>query len=187
MEIDNSQMLCSPKPWVLIKNCEDLQEKNLLLQKQLKQSELMVKRLTNQLNDYEAKCNPFKLNLTHSQYTPEQIKNALQIRFAVGWKGYKFLVEKSANTLPSYETVCRYLRKLEFAPGILHSLLPFLEQKCRKDGDEHCLLMLDEMEIASSIEIDKTTGCFYGYNTLHDFNTLGNLTKICSLGKKCFS
>lgn len=172
---DISPQQVTPEPWVLVKNCEDLLEKNLLLQKQLKESQVLVKQLTNKLKDSDSKFNPFSLNFNHTHYTPEQIKQALQLRFAVGWKGYKFLVEKSKNTLPSYETVCRYLRKLEFSPGLLYNLLPYLEQKVRADGDEDCLLMLDEMEIASSIELDKSSGCFYGYNTLHDLNTLGNL------------
>lgn len=102
------------------------------------------------------------LNFTNHNYSAEEIKSALQIRFAV----YKYLVIRSKNSLPSYPTVCRYLQKLPFSPGILYDLLPYLKQKVKNDGDENCLIVLDEMELATAIELDRSSGSFYGYSTL---------------------
>lgn len=124
--------------------------------------------------ELRVKDNPFVMSLNPGHhYSSDEIKSALQIRFAVGWKGYKFLTNKSKKTLPFYSTVCRYLRKLDFSPGLLEELLPYLKEKIKFDGSENCLLMLDETELHTCLELDRSTGSFYGYNTLHDTNKLG--------------
>lgn len=145
------------------------------MQRKLWIREKTIVRLNKKIKVLEDKTsnNPFMLNFIRHNYSPEEIKNALQMRFAVGWKGYKYLVNRSKNTLPSYPTICRYLQKLPFSPGILCDFLPYLKQKIKNDGDENCLVVLDEMEITKGIELDKSSGSFYGYNTLYSHNQLG--------------
>lgn len=150
------------------------------LQRKLWVAEKTNLRTSKNLEELElrVKDNPFVSSLKPGHhFTPEEIKNALQIRFAVGWKGYKFLTVKSSKTLPSYSTVCRYLRKLEFSPGLLEDFLPYLKEKIQFNGDENCLLMLDETELHPCLELDRSTGSFYGYNTLHDTDKLGKFIK----------
>lgn len=165
---------------------KQLELANVNLQRKLWSREKIITSLNKKIKTLEDKTtdNPLMLNLCKHNYSPEEIKNALQIRFAVGWKGYKYLVARSKNSLPSYSTVCRYLQKLPFPPGILCDLLPYLQLKIKNDGDENCLIVLDEMELTTAIELDKSTGSFYGYNTLHNKNELGML-QVAIYKKQC--
>jgi hypothetical protein len=89
-----------------------------------------------------------------TNWSPESIKQALQVRFAVEWKGYSFLLREELP-LPSYSTLCRRLQAIKFKPGVLSHILPYLLLKCssvKNDKEKDCVMLLDEMEISPGIE-----------------------------------
>lgn len=47
-----------------------------------------------------------------------------------------------------------------------------------REYSENCVLMLDEKEIISSIELGKTSECSYGYNTNSFHSTTNGMTDI---------
>lgn len=107
-------------------------------------------------------------------WPPESIKQALQIRFAVGWKGYSFLLGKGLP-LPTYSTLCRRLQAIDFQPGVLNAILPYLAVKCSaitNEREKDCVILMDEMEIASAIDYDISSSAYIGHETLGDGSEL---------------
>lgn len=96
----------TPTPWVLETKIDTLEVQKRNLERKLWSAEKKIKKMECDMTTVkEQNFNPFKLKLTNNHYTTDQIKNGLQLRFAVGWKGYKYMVTQSQNNLPSYDTI----------------------------------------------------------------------------------
>lgn len=83
--------------------------------------------------------------------------------FIVGWKAYLYLKKDLQLPIPSYSTLCRYINKLDFSPGLLKDVLPLLAQKKKTHSSSHqsdCVILMDEMDIEPSLEYDISTGTY---------------------------
>ncbi|XP_019887906.1 uncharacterized protein LOC105281526 isoform X2 [Ooceraea biroi] len=106
--------------------------------------------------------NKFISGLIHprSKWSPECLKLATQIRFAVGWKAYLYLKKDLRLPLPSYATVCRHINHLDFSPGMLTNIISLMEKKRKTHKSSHqsdCVLLMDEMDIQKTLEYDVST------------------------------
>nr|XP_039274098.1 uncharacterized protein LOC120348054 [Styela clava] len=94
----------------------------------------------------------------------ETVSTALKIRCATGVQGYKFLCSLG-YPLPSYRTLCRRIVSLDFAPGIQHTVLEWMQFKGvnMTATEKLCSLMLDEIQIAKAVDFDPGLHRLIGY------------------------
>ncbi|XP_071579535.1 uncharacterized protein [Temnothorax nylanderi] len=110
---------------------------------------------------------------SQSKWSPECLKLATQIRYAVGWKAYLYLKKDMGLPLPSYSTLCKHINKLDFSPGVLKDVISLMEKKRKTHKSSHqsdCVLLMDEMDIQKTLE--------YDVSTAHCHNTI-NLLVVC--------
>lgn len=84
--------------------------------------------------------------------------------FTVGWKSYLYLRKNLGLPLPSYSTICRYITKLDFQPGILIDVLSLMSKKIETHESSHqkdCVILMDEMDIQPGLEYDVSIGKLY--------------------------
>ncbi|XP_066591914.1 uncharacterized protein [Prorops nasuta] len=102
------------------------------------------------------------LGLTNPRlkWSPECLKLATQIRYAVGWKAYLYLKRDLKLPLPSYSTLCRRISRLDFNPGVLKNVILLMEKKRKTYHSSHqsdCVPLMDEMDIQKTLEYDVST------------------------------
>nr|XP_050038196.1 uncharacterized protein LOC126535352 isoform X1 [Dermacentor andersoni]XP_050042913.1 uncharacterized protein LOC126540168 isoform X1 [Dermacentor andersoni] len=102
-----------------------------------------------------------------STWSPQSVKQALQIKFSCGTSGYETL-RKLGYPLPTNRTLARRLQALSFLPGILTDVIDLLKTKAEgmQDIEKDCVLLLDEMEIARGYELDRAEDVVLGGTTL---------------------
>jgi hypothetical protein len=61
-------------------------------------------------------------------WSAETVKKGLQLRFACGSAGYNLLL-RQGFPLPNERTLQRRIQHIEFEPGVLHSVLKYMELK----------------------------------------------------------
>lgn len=91
-----------------------------------------------------------------TQWAPETVKKALQIRYACGSSGYEFL-RTCGYPLPAYRTLCGKVQKLDMAPGLDITLLDMLANKLSvySQTERDCCLLIDEVQLKEKLEYDK--------------------------------
>lgn len=69
---------------------------------------------------------------------------------------------------PSSRTLARRLQNLKFLPGILHEVVDIIKCKAEtmEDVEKDCVLFLDELEIATGVELDRAKDTLLGVITL---------------------
>ncbi|XP_075748256.1 uncharacterized protein LOC142814162 [Rhipicephalus microplus] len=100
-------------------------------------------------------------------WSPHNIKQGLQIKFACGTTGYETL-KKMGYPLPSNRTLTRRIQDLKFLPGILHEVIDVMKCKAEtmENVEKDCVIFLDEMEIVQGFELDRAEDTFLGGVTL---------------------
>lgn len=98
-----------------------------------------------------------------NSWSPETVKQGLKIKFACGTSGYETL-RKLGYPLPSSRTLAQRLQSLRFLPGILHEVVDIMKCKAQtmEDVEKDCVLFLDEMEIATGVELDRAEDTLLG-------------------------
>ncbi|XP_072145524.1 uncharacterized protein [Dermacentor andersoni] len=142
-----------------------------------------IKGLKNQVQRLESEIRNFSKNVKFldedqlralsrsnnrgNSWTPETVKQGLQIKFACGTTGYETL-RKLGYPLPSNRTLTRRLEGLKFLPGILHEVIDVMRCKAMamEEVEKDCILFLDEMEISSGYELDRAEDALLGGKTL---------------------
>uniref|UniRef100_A0A147BJU3 Putative transposable element n=1 Tax=Ixodes ricinus TaxID=34613 RepID=A0A147BJU3_IXORI len=104
---------------------------------------------------------------TQVKWSPQTIKDSLQIHFSCGTTGYNVLRSKQ-QPYPSTRTLRRRLEGIKFEPGILGEVFVLLKAKVShlREEERKCVLMIDEMAIQDKFEYDTSTGCIRGWTTL---------------------
>lgn len=102
------------------------------------------------------------------EWSDKTLTDAYALKFACGNSGYAHLLEKGWP-FPSYRTLTRRLEGWKFVSGISHKIFEFL--KIKADQFQHneyrdCVIVLDEMSIASGKKYDLSTGGNIGNITL---------------------
>ncbi|XP_011172501.3 uncharacterized protein LOC105204918 [Solenopsis invicta] len=95
-----------------------------------------------------------------TNWTPQCLRLATQIRYAVGWKAYLYLKKDLGLPLPSYSTICRYTRKIDFQPGLLRNVFSLMAKKReshKSSNQDDCVILMDEMDIQPALEYDVST------------------------------
>ena len=85
------------------------------------------------------------------------MKKSLQIRCAIGVKGYNHLI-REGFPLPSYRTLCERVEQAQFEPGIQHNVLEWMQVKvdsCGRNEAKDCVIALDEMQLQPTVEFDR--------------------------------
>ena len=72
--------------------------------------------------------NPYK-------WSNQTVRHALQVKCAVGNKGYEFL-RNASYPLPSSRTLSRRIESCKFAPGIQYDIIEWLGIKLQSASDE---------------------------------------------------
>ena len=101
--------------------------------------------------------NPYK-------WSNQTVRHALQVKCAVGNKGYEFL-RGAAYPLPSSRTLSRRIESCKFAQGIQYDIIEWLSIKLKTSTNESkmCVLSLDEMQLRPHVEYDKGLKRYVGF------------------------
>lgn len=109
------------------------------------------------------------------KWSQQTIKKALRLKFSCSQNGYRELIKQNIP-LPSTRTLRRRLETIKFEPGICNDIFNALKEKVEQfedDRQRNCILVLDEMGIASGDQVDPSTNSRFGDATIP--NTAGML------------
>jgi hypothetical protein len=124
----------------------------------------------NAIAQSDGKENTGKIQRRPKEYTPDQIKQGLQLRFACGSTGYRKLKElQPSSPLPCVRTLQNATEHIKLAPGILEEVLEPLRVKFSgfsdiRDRDVN--IVFDELVIKRRVDYDASLKRFIGYGTL---------------------
>lgn len=62
--------------------------------------------------------------------------------------------------MPSYSTICRYTRKIDFQLGLLRNVFSLMAKKReshKSSNQDDCVILMDEMDIQPALEYDVST------------------------------
>nr|XP_040582729.1 uncharacterized protein LOC121131308 [Lepeophtheirus salmonis] len=87
-------------------------------------------------------------------WSDKTIKKSLQLRLACETSGYQMLISHG-YPLPSNRTLQRNLKRIDFQPGILHTVMSLLQLKTQtmEDSNKYCSIAIDETLKPSSDEL----------------------------------
>ncbi|XP_039305684.1 uncharacterized protein LOC120357890 [Solenopsis invicta] len=158
-----------------------------MLKSKYKNEKLLRLKMTTKMKSYKKKCctlseklekipffKKFAAGLSNPhqpKWSPECLKLAIQIRYAVGWKAYLYLKKDLQLPLPAYSTLCKHISKLDFSPGLLKDVLSLMAKKKKTHSSTHqsdSVVLMDEMDIKKSLEYDVSTGSFIGQTTCEE-------------------
>ncbi|XP_011685715.1 PREDICTED: uncharacterized protein LOC105448692 [Wasmannia auropunctata] len=150
-----------------------------MLKSKYENEKLLRLKMTTKIKSYKKKCctlseklenipffKKFAAGLSNPhqpKWSPECLKLATQIRYAVGWKAYLYLKKDLQLPLPAYSTLCKHISKLDFSPGLLNDVLSLMAKKKKTHSSAHqsdSVVLMDEMEIKKSLEYDVSTGIY---------------------------
>lgn len=151
------------------RNCKNCCEKLITVTAEKDQLQREIYRLQKEicnLKKQKEKLDNFKIfrpdQIRHlekekvSKWSKETVCEALQIRYACGIHGYNHLL-KLGWPYPSYETLCRRVRKIPMRCGINKVVIDLLGAKVASlpEHARYCNLSIDEMDLSRKLEFDK--------------------------------
>ena len=96
------------------------------------------------------------------RWSTDTIQKSLNIRYAVGKKGYEYLRVTVGYPLPAYRTLCEHMKDVPLHPGVQEDFIQRLGEKISTFGEYDAVLMLDEMQTRKCLQFDKGLGKFLG-------------------------
>ncbi|KAH9384536.1 hypothetical protein HPB48_026544 [Haemaphysalis longicornis] len=101
-------------------------------------------------------------NKRSATWSPQTVKQALQIKFSCRTSGYETL-RKLRYPLPANRTLARRLQGLKFLPGIFTDMVDLLKTKAEgmQDIEKDCVLLLNGMEISQGYELNRKARTSY--------------------------
>ncbi|XP_077521077.1 uncharacterized protein LOC144132496 [Amblyomma americanum] len=167
----------------LRKQLEDVRKNHRQLQEVHKKANLTINSLKKKVRKLKSAVEHFKKRIKFlnkdqvralsrksnkgSIWSPQTIKQGLQLKFSCGKSGYRTL-RQLGYPLPAERTLSRRLHWLKFSPGILTDVVELLQAKAQgmEDVEKDCVLFIDEMEIARGFQLDRAEDIVYGGVTL---------------------
>ncbi|XP_077485801.1 uncharacterized protein LOC144096796 [Amblyomma americanum] len=167
----------------LRKQLEDVRKNHRQLQEVHKKANLTINSLRKKVRKLKSAVEHFKKRIKFlnkdqvralsrksnkgSIWSPQTIKQGLQLKFSCGKSGYRTL-RQLGYPLPAERTLSRRLHWLKFSPGILTDVVELLQAKAQgmEDVEKDCVLFIDEMEIARGFQLDRAEDIVYGGVTL---------------------
>jgi hypothetical protein len=108
------------------------------------------------------KANMSKNRNRGCRWSNETVQKSLNIRYAVGKKGYEYLRVTAGYPLPAYRTLCNRMKEIPLAPGIQEDFINLISEKIATFNQFDAVLMLDEMQTRKCLQYDKGLGKFIG-------------------------
>lgn len=168
---------CSKEKGQLKRKLRAYEIENLQLKKQLKRVNLEKNKLRME------KARKRTRGRKNNRWTNDEIRRALQLKFACGQTGYELMLSQDYE-LPSIPTLYRRTEKFAFEPGTLEEVFQLLDTKVKSmvEDEKKCVLTLDEMSLSVGYNYDAKSGRCYGDVTLPDHDGPATHALVFMLG-----